>query len=84
MYLLLTSYHPTSCYYDTKASKFNDQVSHMISVIPEGNAPIIRSDHNASIGTRANEASCDNDLSVSLLGPHGNPKRNARGNLIIG
>jgi len=44
-------------------------------------------DLNASIGMRStNNSSNDdkNDPSVYLLGPHGNPRWNTRGELIIG
>ena len=54
---LLTSYHPTSGYPDTKANKFNNPVSHMISMIPKDNVLIMGSDLNASTGMRTNEVS---------------------------
>jgi len=64
----------------------------MITNLPKDNVLIMGANLNASIGTRAsetreksdpNDSSKDEDPSASLLGPHGNSRRNARGELII-
>ena len=56
----------------------------MLNEITKSNILIMGADLNASIGTRSNDATNNKDPSASLLGPHGNPRRNARGDLIIG
>ena len=83
---LMTSYHPTSSYPKKDAVTFNQQVSKVLDQVPEKNILILGADLNASIGTHPpNTSSSDEcDPSVCLLGLHGNPQRNARGDLIIG
>ena len=56
----------------------------MLNKIPKTNILIMGADLNASIRTRTNDANNNEDPSVGLLGPHGNPMRNGRGELIIG
>ena len=64
----------------------------MIISLPKDNVLIMGAKLNASLSTRAsktreingpNDSSKDEDPSASLLGPHGNMRRNARGKLII-
>jgi len=80
----LTSYHPTSGYSLKEATKFNTKVSKMINGLPKDNVLIMGANLNASIGMRASKTSKMKDPSASLLSPHGNARRNARGELIIG
>ena len=90
---LLTSYHPTSSYSEKEVSKFNNEVLKMISSLPKDIILIMGADLNASISIRSSETRetretndflQNEDPSTSLLGPHGNARRNARGELIIG
>jgi len=87
--LLLSGYHATSGYPKVDSNKFNLQISSMINQIMEKNVLIMWLDLNTLIRTRLsyNKSMKARDCeypSAGLLGPHGNPQRNARGDLIIG
>ena len=55
----------------------------MLNKIPKANILIMGADLKAFIGTRSSDANDNKDPSVGLLSLHGNPWRNARGELII-
>ena len=78
---LISSYHLHMECKDREAKNHNEMLANMVSKISRDNPIIIGADITASIGTR--EDGEEKEEEINILGPHGNKRKDNRGEMIL-